>query len=87
MKLHPQEATHRSSRIATDMALRLAMEIDTLSEFISKDELFHLEMQMVYVMIDILGVTNGSDPEQVCDTCKNYFRSLKREKNEQVTDG
>lgn len=80
-KLHPQESTHRASRIATDMALRLAMEIDTLSEFISKEELFHLEMQMLYVLIDILGVTNGSDPENVVEQCRDYFRSLRREKN------
>lgn len=80
-KLHPQESSHRASRIATDMAIRLAMELDTLSQFISKEEMFHLEMQMLYVLIDIMGVTNGSDPENVLDTCRNYFQSLRREKN------
>lgn len=81
MPLHPQESTHRASRIATDLAVKLAIELDTLSQFISKEEMFHLEMQMLYVMIDLMGATNGSDPEHVIEMCKGYFSKLKRESN------
>lgn len=81
-KLHPQESSHRASRIATDMAVRLAMELNTLSEFLSKEEMFHLEMQMLYVLIDLMGTTSRSDPEMVVEQAKRYFQSLRREKNE-----
>lgn len=80
-RLHPQESSHRASRIATDMAIRMAMELDTLSQFISKEEMFHLEMQMLYVLIDLMGVTHGSDPEMVIEQAKAYFQSLRREAN------
>lgn len=36
-------------------------------------------MQMLYVLIDMLGATHGSDPEHVVEMCKGYFRSLKKE--------
>lgn len=81
MPLHPQESSHRSSRIATDLAIQLAMNLDTLSQFISKEELFHLEIQMLYVMIDLMSATNGSDPEHVIEMCKGYFKQLRREAN------
>ena len=77
--LHPQEASHRSSRIATDLALTLAIQIDSYSQFISKEEMFHIEMQMLYVLIDMLGATHGSDPENVIEQCKGYFSKLRRE--------
>lgn len=79
--LHPMESSHRASRIAVDLALKLAMDLDMLSEFISKNELYHIEMQMLYVLVDILGVTNGSEPEAVAEQCKNYFRGLRRERS------
>lgn len=79
--LHPQEASHRSSRIATDLAITLAIQIDSYSQFISEAEMFHIEMQMLYVLIDMLGATHGSDPENVIEACKGYFRQLKRERN------
>jgi hypothetical protein len=82
--LHPQQASHRSSRIATDLSIQLAMSLDTLSQFISKEEMFHLEMQMLYVMIDLMGATHGSDPENVIEMCKGYFAKLKRERNGNV---
>jgi len=79
--LHPQECSHRSSRIATDLALTLAIQIDSYSQFISDAEMMHIEMQMLYVLIDMLGATHGSDPEQVIEACKGYFQKLKRERN------
>lgn len=82
--LHPQESTHRASRLAVDLALKLAMDLDMLSEFISKNELYHIEMQMLYVLVDILGVTNGSEPESVAEQCKSYFKALRRERGEPV---
>lgn len=81
MAIHPQEASHRSSRIATDLAVTLAIHIDSYSQFISKDEMFHIQMQMLYVLIDLLGATHGSDPEHVIEHCKGYFKTLRREIN------
>ncbi len=78
-QIHPQVATHRSSRIATDLAITLAIQIDSYKQFISEEEMFHVQMQMLYVLIDILGATHGSDPEHVIEQCKGYFRSLKKE--------
>lgn len=80
--LHPQESSSRASRIAVDFAVRLGMELDTLSEFLSKGEMFHLEMQILYVLIDIMGISNGSDPEMVLEQAKKYFKSLRREQSE-----
>lgn len=79
--LHPQQASHRSSRIATDLAITLAIQIDSYSQFVSQAEMFHIEMQMLYVLIDMMGATHGSDPENVVEACKGYFQQLKREKN------
>lgn len=80
MPLHPQESTHRASKIATDLAVKLAIDIDMLGMFLSTEEKFHVEMQMLYVMIDLMGATNGSDPEHVIEMCRGYFQKLKRDK-------
>lgn len=44
--------------------------------------MFHVEMQMLYVLIDMMGATHGSDPENVIEQCKGYFAQLKRERNQ-----
>ncbi len=80
MNLHPQEASHRSATISVDMAHMLARYIDTLSQFLSSHELFHVQMNLMYVMIDLMGATTNHDPEYVVEQCKLYFASLKREK-------
>lgn len=79
-KLEPQESTHRASEIAVDLALMMALQIDMLAPFISKKEMVHIQIQTLYVLIDIMGATHGSDPENVLEQAKGYFRSLKREK-------
>lgn len=85
-KLHPTESSQRASKIAVDMAVKLALDIDMLSMFMSKHEIFHLEMQMLYTMIDIMGATNGSNPESVVEQCRDYFRSLRRERDKYEKD-
>lgn len=81
--LHPAEASHRSSEIAFDIAIILAKLIDGYGRFISKAEMFHLQMQCLYVLIDIMGATHGSDPRMVLKHCEDYFKSLERERCEQ----
>jgi hypothetical protein len=78
VQLHPDEASHRSASIAVDMAHSLARQLDTLSDFISKEEMLHLQMNLLFVMIDIMGATSNMDPDVVLDQCKLYFSRLKR---------
>ncbi len=75
--LHPEEATHRSSQIAVDIAYLVARYIDTLGHFISKKELFHIQLQTLYVLIDLMCLTSTSEPDAVLDECRNYFRRLR----------
>ena len=63
--------------MALDLAYINARYIDTLSQFISKQELFHLEMSALYVLIDLLGATTNTEPEVVLDECKRYFQRLR----------
>jgi hypothetical protein len=79
--IHPQESTHRASRIATDMAIQLSMQLDTLSEFISKKEMLHLQLQMLYVLIDIMSATSKTKHENVLDLAREYFKRLRQEVN------
>jgi hypothetical protein len=78
--IDPLHASHRSGELAKDLAYIVARYIDTLSQFISKGELFHLQMNTLYMMIDLMGATSNSDPQAVCDEAKAYFKSLEREK-------
>lgn len=75
--LHPDECSHRSSQMAVDLAYICARYINTLSQFISKKELFHLEMNTLYVLIDLMVTTSNTDPEIVLEHCKTYFQRLR----------
>lgn len=78
-KLHPQESSHRSSLIATDLALAVGKQIQSYKHVVSDFELFHIQMQCLYIMIGLMGATKGLKPEQVCDECKKYFENLRKE--------
>jgi len=77
--LHPEQATHRSAAIGVDLALMLALHINTLKPFVGKEELVHIEMNALYCLIDLLGSTCNTDPDLVLDQCKVYFRRLRQE--------
>jgi len=80
--LEPAACSHRSAQIATDLALMLGLYLDTMSQFLSKHEMFHLQMNTLYVLIDIMGATSNAEPTQVLEHCKIYFDRLKQERRE-----
>jgi hypothetical protein len=80
MKIHPIEASHRAMHISVDLAYMIAKNLDIISQFISKQEMFHIQLNTLYVLIDIMGATTNTDPQHVLDEAKQYFKSLEREK-------
>lgn len=84
--LLPEESSQRAAGIAVDMAVMNVQYLNTLSNFLSEGELFHLQMHLLYALIDTLGVSANVDPQTVLDIARNYFDSLKRERKEYATD-
>jgi hypothetical protein len=78
--LTPLEGSNRVSTIAVDMAYMNARYIDTLSQFLTKGELFQLQMELLYCLVDMMGATKNVDPDIVCDLIRDYFRKLNKEK-------
>lgn len=85
-KLLPEECSQRAAAIAVDMCVMNTQYLNTLSMFLSDGELFHLQMHLLYGLIDTMGVVNNVDPETVLDFARNYFTSLRRERRE-ISDG
>jgi hypothetical protein len=56
--------------------------MNTLSQFLPMGELFHVQMHLLYGLIDTMGATANMDPETVLDMVKKYFESLRRERSE-----
>jgi hypothetical protein len=79
--IHPLEASHRSATIGVDLAVIYAKTIDLLTPYISKEELFHIQMNALYVLIDIMGATSNADPQHVLDQARQYFKNLERERD------
>jgi hypothetical protein len=79
--IHPLEASHRSATISVDIAHMIARYLDSLSDFISKEEMFHIQMNTLYVLIDLLGATSNADPQHVLDQARQYFKNLERERD------
>ena len=77
-ELHPEEMSHRTGRLAVDLAYMMARYVDSFSIYLSKQEMFHLQMSAIYILVDIMGATHGSNSDAVLDQCKIYFRSLER---------
>lgn len=80
--LLPEESSQRAARIAVDMAVMNVQYLNTLSMFLSKGEVFHLQMHLLYALIDTLGATANVDPQTVLDIASKYFKSLERERRE-----
>ena len=80
--LRPEESSQRAAAIAVDMCTMNLQYLNTLSMFLSKGELFHLQMHLLYGLIDTMSATSNVDPEVVLKTANNYFQSLRRERFE-----
>lgn len=84
-RLRPEESTQRAASIAVDMCVMNTQYLNTLSMFLSDGELFHLQMHLLYGLIDTMGVTANVDPESVLDFARNYFRALREERKSYET--
>lgn len=84
--LLPEESSQRAAGIAVDMCVMNLQYLNTLSNFLSDGEMFHLQMHLLYGLIDTMGVTANVDPRTVLDLAANYFKSLERERNEYATN-
>ncbi len=81
-KLRPEESSQRAACIAVDMCVMNVQYMNTLSQFLTMGELFHVQMHLLYGLIDTMGATANVDPETVIDMIRKYFESLRRERNE-----
>lgn len=84
--LLPEESSQRAAEIAVDMCVMNVQYLNTLSKFLSDGEMFHLQMHLLYGLIDTMGVTANVDPRTVLDLAANYFKSLERERREYGRD-
>lgn len=80
--LKPEEASQRAARIAVDMCVMNTQYMITLSEFMSLGEIFHLQMHLLYGLVDTMAATSNTTPETVLDFARNYFRVLREERHE-----
>ncbi len=80
--LKPEESSHRAAKIAADMCAMNLQYMVTLSQFLSKGELLHMQLHLLYGLIDTIGATGQLDAEKVCDMCKRYFMTLRNERIE-----
>lgn len=80
-KLKPEETTQRAVQIAVDMCVMNTQYMNTLSQFMSFGELFHVQMHLLYGLIDTMGATANIDPDTVLDIAKTYFAALQRERH------
>ena len=78
--LRPEESSQRAAQIAVDMCVMNVQYMNTLSQFLPTGELFHVQMQLLYGLIDTMGATANVDPEVVVDMVRKYFEHLRRER-------
>lgn len=86
-RLRPQESTQRAATIAVDMTVMMVQYMNTLSQFLPLGELAHLQMHLLYGLIDVMSITASSDPDSVLDMARGYFKHLRRERNEMLRNG
>lgn len=82
LTLKPTEMSHRSGDCAVSMTYMIASLLDTYSHVMSKHELFHLQMHVLYAMIDIIGAHTTHSYKQVLTMCERYFEQLEKERGE-----
>ncbi len=81
-KLRPEESSQRAACIAVDMCVMNVQYMNTLSQFLTMGELFHVQMHLLYGLIDTMGATSNVDPETVLDVAQKYFKALRAERRE-----
>lgn len=85
-KLKPEECSQRAAAIAVDMCVMNTQYLNTLSMFLPDGEMFHLQMHLLYGLIDTMGVTSNVDPETVLDFARNYFKGLREERKQYASN-
>ncbi len=78
----PQEMSARTGEIAVELAFILANHLDLISRFIPTKEFFHLQMNLLYVLVDVMQATKNTNVEHILDNIRDYFKSLEREKHD-----
>ncbi len=78
--LRPEQCSQRAAQISVDMCVMNVQYMNTLSQFLSYGELFHVQMNLLYGLIDIMGVTANVDPAVVLSLAGRYFETLERER-------
>lgn len=91
-RLKPEESTQRAAQIAVDMCVMNTQYMITMSNFLSDEEMFHLQMNLLYGLVDTMAAANNIDPESVLDFAHRYFKGMREErkshaKNKLITDG
>jgi hypothetical protein len=81
-RLLPEECSQRAAGIAVDMCTMNVQYMNTLSQFLPLGELFHVQMHLLYGLIDTMGATANVDPETVIEIAGKYFKSLRDERTE-----
>jgi hypothetical protein len=81
-RLKPEESTQRAACIAVDMCVMNVQYMNTLSQFLSMGELFHVQMHLLYGLIDTMAATANVDARTVLDLADKYFKALRKERTE-----
>lgn len=81
-KLRPEECSQRAAGIAVDMCIMNVQYMNTLSQFLPMGELFHVQMHLLYGLIDTMAATGNVDPRTILDLADKYFKSLRKERTE-----
>lgn len=81
-RLKPGESSQRAATIAVDMCVMNVQYMNTLSQFLPLGELFHVQMHLLYGLIDTMAATANVDPQTVLDMTKRYFEALIEERTE-----
>ena len=85
-RIRPEESSQRAAQIAVDMCVMNTQYMNTLSMFLSDGELFHVQMNLLYGLIDTMGATADIHPQTILDIASKYFKALIRERH-QVENG
>lgn len=80
--LKPEECSQRAAGIAVDMCTMNVQYMNTLSQFLPMGELFHVQMHLLYGLIDTMSATANIDARTVLDIASKYFKSLESERRE-----
>jgi len=81
-QLKPEECSQRAASIAVDMCVMNTQYMITLSQFLSLGEIFHMQMHLLYGLVDTMGATADVAPETVLQMAGKYFEALRRERNQ-----